>query len=77
MAGRFGGLHISLPGLGTILLRPSATTTRTPITSSNLPPINQVSLCDNTFFFSFFFFFTLGIFHYFVSLLFIMDGLTS
>ncbi|XP_046646599.1 probable E3 ubiquitin-protein ligase HECTD2 isoform X3 [Daphnia pulicaria] len=43
MAGRFSGLHISLPGLGTILLRPSATTTRTTITS-NLPPINQDGL---------------------------------
>jgi hypothetical protein len=46
MAGRFSGLHITLPGLGTILLRPSAgATTRTAITlSSNLPPIHQVSL---------------------------------
>ncbi|XP_046441617.1 probable E3 ubiquitin-protein ligase HECTD2 isoform X4 [Daphnia pulex] len=43
MAGRFGGLHISLPGLGSILLRPSAATTRTTITS-NLPPINQDGL---------------------------------
>jgi hypothetical protein len=49
MAGRFSGLHISLPGLGTILLRPSATTTRTTITS-NLPPINQVSLRNHNIF---------------------------
>ncbi|KAI9562370.1 hypothetical protein GHT06_013335 [Daphnia sinensis] len=42
MAGRFGGLHISLPGLGSILLRPPAATTRTPTpTTSNLPPIYQ------------------------------------
>nr|CAH0098625.1 unnamed protein product [Daphnia galeata] len=46
MAGRFSGLHITLPGLGTILLRPSAgATTRTAITlSSNLPPIHQDGL---------------------------------
>lgn len=42
MAGRFSGLHISLPGLGTILLRPS--TTAIPASTSNLPPINQVRM---------------------------------
>lgn len=35
MAARFSGLHISLPGLGTIVLRP-------PTSTSSLPPLHQV-----------------------------------